>query len=250
MGLAGYNQYFELVTEPANFTTTCSYDRIALGNASWGNASWMFTRLDDLTGTGTDPTATQMQPGSIEISYQSPASPTMLSPHRVRKWGIAAGAAGDRQYINVLGAGYSSPATQVFNGYTYDYGWREDPGLRDDILKSSLGGSCPASIPNYNGGTCTTQACDLTLEFPLHPIRTGTCLAHRPRADHHLLRRALHLGRPGELQLQRCVRPGLAVHRANAGCNDPHAPTRRAAPSHRSRARSTRTGSPPTTAAG
>ena len=166
IGLSGYNQYFQLTTEPANFATTCYYDRIAYGNAQWGNPAWMFTRLDDLTGTGTDPLATQLQPASVEISYQSPSSPTMQTPHRTRKWGIATGASGDRKTINVVGAGYGLGDTQTFGGYTYDWLLREDPGFRDDLLKSSLGGSCPASIAGFTGGSCGAQPCDQVLDFP------------------------------------------------------------------------------------
>jgi hypothetical protein len=43
MGLAGYNEYYQLTTEPANYYTDCSYDRLAYGNTNWGDPQWLFS---------------------------------------------------------------------------------------------------------------------------------------------------------------------------------------------------------------
>jgi hypothetical protein len=247
MGLVGYNQYFELVTEPANFTTTCSYDRIAYGYAAWGNPSWMFTRLDDLTGTGEDPTTTQMQPGSIEISYQSPASPAMLTPHRVRKWGIASGAAGDRQYINVLGRASA----------------RRQPSPSGATATTTAGGRIPAFAMTFSGRPRRQLPGDHPRLQRRHLHRAGHDLTlefafTNPYAD---VFSSIDLGPTTSFFGVPYTQAGLVTSGFNSSCGlgSPYTgpartattppPTRPAATSRRPPGRSTRTRIPPPTSA-
>jgi hypothetical protein len=180
MGLAGYNEYYQLTTEPANYYTACYYDKIAYSSGAWGSYFYAST-LADLTGTGTDPLATKLQPASVEIAYTDGVETTV--PHRTRKWTIATGLSGSLQRINVTGAGYGPTDTVTVGTYTYDWVQRiRVPGITS-FTQASLGGSCPATIPNYSGGACLANGpCDLYAETPpthteaFPPFYSGTDL--------------------------------------------------------------------------
>ena len=91
MGLAGYNQYYQLTTEPENLFTDCNYDLLAYGNTDWANPAWKFTSLDDLNGTGTDPALLGISGGGVPFSYTPPLT---VAPHSTRKWNVATGGSG------------------------------------------------------------------------------------------------------------------------------------------------------------
>ena len=175
MGLSGYNQYYQLTTQPATFSTRCYYDQIAVGSASWG--TWNYTVPDDLTGTALDNTKLGANSPIVNTTVRSSVpnygaiSPI---PHRTRKQSF--NAAGLQSYVNVVGAGYSAGSTITVNGYTYTWNARQNAGA----LSLVNGGSCQATISAYNQGACAVQPCDLTLTgqhtqvFP--PIYSGSNL--------------------------------------------------------------------------
>ena len=168
MGLAGYNQYYQLTTEPANYYTDCAYDQIAYGSTDW---SRVFTSFDDLDGTDIDPT--KLGVNSPVFSYQGP---NQLQPHLTRKQGVASGFSGSLIYQNIVGASTGPLSTQSSGGYTYTWvGTRRWPpaGTSDMILKTSLGGVCPATRPGATDGTCSAaQPCDMYADAPPEALIT------------------------------------------------------------------------------
>jgi len=160
MGLAGYNQYYQLTTEPANYYTDCGYDRIAYGNNAWG--AYSFTTLDDLDGTGIDPT--KLAANSPVFPYQLLTS--QIAPHQTRKQTVTSGLSGQLIYQNIAGASTGLGSSKVSGAYSYDWvGTRVWPGT-DQILKATLGGSCPVTIPASTYGSCAGQPCDMYPAVP------------------------------------------------------------------------------------
>ena len=158
MGLSGYNQYYQLTTEPENLYTDCNYDLLSYGNTDWANPAWKFTSLDDLNGTGTDPALLGISGGGVPFSY---TPPTTVAPHSTRKWNVATGALGDLVDINTVAPGGSAGSTTTKGGYTYDWLLRRQAAPLDLLDKASLGGTCPVAIPNTTLGSCALEPCDM-----------------------------------------------------------------------------------------
>ena len=66
MGLSGYNQYYQLTSQPATWNSTCYYDEIAQGSAAWN--TWKYTLPTDLT---TDPAWPNMIAPGDTVAHQT-----------------------------------------------------------------------------------------------------------------------------------------------------------------------------------
>ncbi|HUM09503.1 MAG TPA: PilC/PilY family type IV pilus protein [Myxococcaceae bacterium] len=152
MGMAGYTQYYQLTKQPENLTTSCTYDRIALGNGPF--ATWTFKSLTDLTGTGTDPAFF----GATSPVLASATLPNALGSHSYRKEGVSNPTA-DPHSVNVVGAGFGPTDTFDVSGEPYPW-WKRLPiDGAFSFLKTTP--TCQLQYLAYNGGACATQPCDL-----------------------------------------------------------------------------------------
>ena len=160
MGLATYNQYFETASNPPNFRTVCTYDKIAFGASTFGQAGTFFTAT---------PTAiSDPNPNSSTI----PGPPFSCTPtnavgvHSCERNAVA-NADATSITVNVLGSpvpfGAGSTMTDSA-GLIYKY-WKTT-----NAVVSAPASSfpplfvCPAALTGYTGGLfgCTPAApCDL-----------------------------------------------------------------------------------------
>ena len=165
MGLSGYNQYYQLTSQPATWNSTCYYDEIAQGSAAWN--TWKYTLPTDLT---TDPAWPNMIAPGDTVAHQTrleATNPTGLTHAQ-----------------NFTGAGAAAGDTIVIGPSTYT--WNSKVVAKDafgnaltDTFSLPGAGVCANPINGYNAGTCSGagNACDLYLisqvpnGFP--PIKYG-----------------------------------------------------------------------------
>jgi hypothetical protein len=172
IGLSGYNQYYQLTSQPANWYSDCYYDEIAKGSAQWNN--WKYTSPTDLTG---DPAVGAASP------ILSLVPPSGGAAHQTRKEGV--NPTGLRLRQNFTGAGAGAGDTTVSAGVTYTWDSKvvgvDGAGFAlTDTFTLAGAASCAINMNGYNAGTCVGagNTCDLYLvnqrqnTFP--PIVYGT----------------------------------------------------------------------------
>ena len=180
IGLSGYSQYYQLTTRPSTVGTQCRYDKIAMGNTSWGTYKFGPV-LDDLQVPPTGPTG----PVGMAATPFTFTPPGLPASHPTRLWSVGniipgppASSTGDIISQNVsnggggpgtqititLSAGQTSPGgTQSLNGGTFTYDWYKRVGAFGGISLVKSGPVCASPILGYNAGACATDPCDLTL---------------------------------------------------------------------------------------
>jgi hypothetical protein len=156
MGLATYNQYFEIASNPPNFRTLCTYDEMAIGNLTWGLPGTLFS-ADPVTIGDPNPNSSTI-PGPAFTCTPTNA----VGPHQCRRSSVS-----NSNYnsitTNVLGPPYTTGSTLTSAGLIYTYWKKTSAGVQTPA--SNFGGVCPVTLTNYTGGQygCIAGApCDLT----------------------------------------------------------------------------------------
>jgi len=158
MGLASYNQYYEIATNPPNYRTICTYDEIALGNSLWNLPGTKFTSTPSAIG---DPA-----PNSTAI----PGTPFTCTPtnatgsHQCERSSVANQNATSIT-TNLLGSpAYTTGSTLTdSSGLVYTY-WKKSSAQQNTVA-ANFGGTCPVTLSSYTGpyfGCSATAPCDLT----------------------------------------------------------------------------------------
>jgi len=159
MGLAGYNQYYEIASDPPNYRTICTYDEIALSNTNWG-LSGTFSASSPTAIGDPNPNSTAI-PGTTFTC----TPPNAVGPHQCRRSSVANSRDSELD-TNRLGSpayGAGSTLSDPSTGLTYTY-WKKNSAVMS-VVASAFGGTCPVTLTNYTGPQfgCTAAApCDLT----------------------------------------------------------------------------------------
>jgi hypothetical protein len=159
MGLGTYNQYFETASQPPNFQTVCTYDEIAYGDTSFGQAGTFFTSTPSAIGDPNPNSATVPGP-----SFTC-TPPNAVGTHTCIRNAVA-NANATTLTVKVKGSpvpyGPGSTMSDI-NGLIYNY-WKTTNATVSAPATSFPGGTCPTALTGYTGPLfgCTPAApCDL-----------------------------------------------------------------------------------------
>ncbi|HMK71869.1 MAG TPA: hypothetical protein VK454_00945, partial [Myxococcaceae bacterium] len=141
MGLAGYNQYYEIASDPPNYRTICTYDEMALGNLTWGLSGTFFSSSPSAIG---DPNPNS---GTIPGPAFSCTPPNAVGSHQCRRSSVATSNATSIT-TNLLGTpAYGAGSTlNDASGLVYTY-WKKNSAQQNTVA-ANFGGVCPTTLTN------------------------------------------------------------------------------------------------------
>jgi Neisseria PilC beta-propeller domain len=158
MGLATYNQYYEIASNPPNFRTVCTYDEINVNSSAFGLPGTYFQATPTAIGDPNPNSSTI--PGPVFTC----TPPNAVGPHNCERNSVANNDATSIT-TTVLGSPvpYGPGSTMTSGSLIYTY-WQKTSAVVQAPATSLPGGVCPAALTGYTGPLfgCTSAApCDL-----------------------------------------------------------------------------------------